>query len=74
MISNDEHTGLGGSYMFNPVTGKRELIDGSRTEQSVPQAPEAEAGVEVEVVKPAELAPKLIKPALTEYKEVSNAS
>ncbi len=44
MDDKDEFAGLGGSYLLDPVTGKRTLIE--RTNQPGTQAPAAPADLE----------------------------
>jgi hypothetical protein len=53
----DEHHGKGGTYEVNPKSGKRTLVDGSRTE---PQPTQAELEAET---APAAAPPKAPEPA-----------
>ena len=39
----DEHHGMGGTYTVDPATGKRTLVDGSRTEPPKPAEANTEA-------------------------------
>lgn len=55
----DEHHGKGGTYEVNPKTGKRTLVEGSRTESRPKQAePEADATPEAAAPKAPEPAPE----------------
>lgn len=41
-IASDEYSGLGGSYVFDPATGKRTRVEGPDKHDPAPAAPEAE--------------------------------
>jgi hypothetical protein len=55
----DENHGKGGTYTVDPKTGKRTLVEGSRTE---PQPTQAKLEEETAPVAPAAAAPKAPEP------------
>jgi hypothetical protein len=56
----DENHGKGGTYTVDPKTGKRALVDGSRTE---PQPTQAELEEETAPAAPKAASPKAPEPA-----------
>jgi hypothetical protein len=57
----DEHHGKGGTYTVNPKSGKRELVEGSRTEPAPAQAVLEEEAAPAAAPKAAQ--PKAPEPA-----------
>lgn len=50
-IQNDEHRGIGGSYVFDPDTGKRTRIAGPKLDETATAEMQAEKPSETEAVR-----------------------